>query len=319
MTKNNRTGNKKDIFVNRLSRIFKLEKKVIEKMVTVKPLQSLRSTVKTDETTITGIKSSGCEIIPLPWAKGAFAIQNGYNSPVLHEKMSFGECYIQNASSYIPVIELDPQNGDKILDLCSAPGGKASYIAYLSNNKSELTINDADQKRLQNEITLLTSQGVKIAKTICMSAEKLDPKELGLFDKILLDAQCSNESAIIFPIAENLSYWSINKIEELSGKQRQMIRNAFKLLKPGGRLVYSTCTYAPEENERVINTLLKENENAIIEDISLELPCMTKGLTEWNNEKYHPSLEKCVRIMPDPLFKGFFVAVIEKHIESGNN
>jgi 16S rRNA (cytosine1407-C5)-methyltransferase len=133
-----------------------------------------------------------------------------------------------------------------------------------------------------------------------------------MFDRVLLDAPCSSESKFHIQNPKSFSYWSLRKIKESQKLQKRLILSAWKSLKKGGVLVYSTCSFAPEENEEVVNFLLQKEPTAKLSKINLPLKRVQSGLLSWNKRSFDNSLQKCVRVLPDSLIDGFFIAKIEK-------
>ena len=133
------------------------------------------------------------------------------------------------------------------------------------------------------------------------------------FDKILVDAPCSAEARFIADDPKTYGYWSEKKIKEMAYKQRKLLFSAWHALKPGGTLVYSTCTFAPEENEAVVDWALgKYPELVTLEPVTLPCENVSPGLTEWEDRVYHPSLHQTVRIMPNAVMEAFFLAKFRK-------
>lgn len=222
----------------------------------------------------------------------------------------FGYYYIQDISSMMPVIALKPQNDEKILDLCAAPGSKTTYIAAMMKNEGLLIANDYKINRIIILNGNLQRCGVSNCIVTREDAIKLCKKLEGKikFDKILVDAPCSGEgtrSDITFKI------WNIKMIKILSLKQKKILANAIKCLKEDGIIVYSTCTLSPEENEEVIDFIIK-NFNMKVEKI--KLPIKTRhGIIRWDDKKYDNEVRKCVRIYPqDNNSEGFFIAKLRK-------
>lgn len=227
-----------------------------------------------------------------------------------------GQIYIQNAASWLPVLALDPQKGETILDMCAAPGGKTSHIAQRTDNQALITANDNSRPRLHKLQSNLERLGVKnVTYTLhdaTRLARMLEPQQ---YDKILLDAPCSGEGMMTLDNKKDFESWSVAHIKRLQQLQKKLIIQAWQLLKPGGTLVYSTCTMAPEENEAVVDYLLRRNPEATIE----ALPMLSEALTnkaapvlEWNGKRYDDSLKNALRLYPSPQVEAFFVAKITK-------
>ncbi len=223
-----------------------------------------------------------------------------------------GYYYIQDIASMMPVLALKPEPGETVLDLCAAPGSKATMISAKMKNSGLLIANDNNRKR---NIVLCTNLGRcgctnvivtrEDAVFLCKKLEKIMQ-----FDKILLDVPCSGEGTIR-PDTDIAKMWNIRMIERLSRQQKKMIASAIPCLKVNGTLVYSTCTLTPEENEEVINFALK---NFDVELEKVELPLKTRqGIKEWQGKKFFEEVKKCCRIYPqDNNSEGFFIAKLKK-------
>lgn len=226
----------------------------------------------------------------------------------LQAVLASGAAYLQNPSSFIPVIALDPQPNEIVLDLCASPGGKASYIAALTRNQAVLWLNDTSFDRLQRLKRVCNLLQVTVASYTLVHGESASKKlPLATFDKILLDAPCSGEDIRLLNIKE-LGSWSPAKVKRLAELQKKLLKEAWKLLKPGGTIVYSTCSQAPEENEAVISWFLSKHEDAATEAIS---PSRTV-LSAWNGTVYQPGVTNAVRIAPDENYISFFACKITK-------
>ncbi len=220
-----------------------------------------------------------------------------------------GYYYVQEVSSMMPSLALNPKPNEKILDLCAAPGSKTSQIAARMQNTGTLIANDFKLDRIKILAATLERSGVSNAVitrndaiTVCSRLAKRNFK----FDKILLDAPCSGEGTLRSS-PKTFLMWNPKMIDNLARMQKKLLAFALKILKEGGTLVYSTCTHAPEENEGVINFALK-NFPVRIESLSLPLNCRS-GITSWEGEEYNPDVKKTCRIYPhDNDSEGFFVS-----------
>ena len=175
-----------------------------------------------------------------------------------------GLFYVQDPSTLLSVQELNPQPGETILDLCSAPGGKTTFIAQRMENRGSIVAQDSDAARLKLVQENCVRLGVTCVETMAQG-DNLKSKIAGLkFDKILVDAPCSNSGVLRRRVDLR---WRI-RIEEISRLQKMqldILRGAMPRLKPGGVLVYSTCSLEPEENSEVIKSFLAENSNFKLE------------------------------------------------------
>lgn len=177
--------------------------------------------------------------------------------PPLHTLPSFqrGWFYLQDPGTLLAVRELNPQPGETVLDFCAAPGGKATYIAQLMQNQGRLIAQDTDARRMKLLEENSTRLGVAIAQPVLPASLDVPPVSL---DRILVDAPCSN-TGVLRRRAE--VRWRIRpqEIERLQTLQGKVLRRAAALLKPGGTLVYSTCSLEPEENQDVIRRFLLDH------------------------------------------------------------
>ena len=226
-----------------------------------------------------------------------------------------GYYYVQEISSMLPVIALNPKEGETILDLCAAPGSKTSQIAAKMKNNGTIIANDVSLGRIRILASNLERLGVMNAIITKSDGVNLCRKMKGKFeiDKILLDAPCSGEGTM--KNTKTLTkMWNIKKIKSLSGIQKRLFTSALELLKPGGEIVYSTCTFAPEENEEIVEFILDNFKNVNVEKILLpsEIKCH-KGLKEWEGSEFRDELKYACRIYPqDSNTEGFFIAKFKK-------
>lgn len=250
---------------------------------------------------------------PIEWAVNCYWF-DGDKAELTHgDDFKEGRIYLQNAASFIPPVLLNPKSGDRILDMCAAPGGKASHIAAMSSNQAELWVNDNSRARLNRMIANFAVLGVKPHNTTLFAIDRLGrelPHEY--FDKILLDAPCSGEGMIDLTDPAALNHWSVAQIKRLQRIQKKAIATAWELLRPGGVLVYSTCTMAPEENEVVVDYLMRKQETAQLMPIEFDLPNRIPPLKSWNNKTYVSDLSNCLRLAPSPAIEAFFVARLRK-------
>jgi len=220
-----------------------------------------------------------------------------------------GYYYIQEVSSMMPPIALNPQPEELILDLTAAPGSKTTQIAMYMQNKGTIIANDLKIGRIKILSSNLEKCGVantiitrKDAIALCSKLSKSFKK----FDKILLDAPCSGEGTLRSS-PKTFLIWNPKVIKNLSRQQKKLIAFSLKCLKKNGTLIYSTCTHAPEENEEIIDFALK-NFPVKIEPISIPLKSRP-GITKWQDKSYHKEVKQTHRIYPqDNNSEGFFIA-----------
>ena len=250
----------------------------------------------------------------VPWYSDAFILREGrlreLQETELYQK---GEVYVQSLSSMIPPLVLDPKPGERILDLTAAPGSKTTQMAALMKNEGRILANDNNKIRFFKLRANLELQGVTNAGLSMRYGESLGRERPNEFDRVLLDAPCSVEGRFDIRQPASYGYWKPKKVLEMARKQRKLILSALKALRRGGILVYSTCTFAPEENEGVINFALEKlKDEAELEPIQFPISNQMSGLVSWGKERFHPSLKKAVRIFPNHQMEGFFIARIRK-------
>ena len=191
---------------------------------------------------------------PVPWARLGYYYDPSAR-PGLHPYHDAGVYYLQEPSAMAPAGLLDPQPGERVLDLCAAPGGKSTQIAGAMDGRGLLVCNEIHPGRARILSGNVERLGVANALVLNESPERLAERLPGFFDRVLVDAPCSGEGMFRKEDAA-LADWSEDTVAMCAARQKSILSEAAKLLRPGGRLVYSTCTFAPEENEGVIDAFL---------------------------------------------------------------
>lgn len=233
--------------------------------------------------------------------------------PLSHTLPFFlGHFVYQGISSQIPALLLDPKPHETILDIAAAPGSKSTQIAALMKNMGKLFINDASVYRQSALNTNLNRCGVTNACVSCLPGQRFGNLFPEYFDKILVDAPCLGLKYL--PKDENFFEDSLkNKLPSLIHIQSSLLVSAFKALKPGGTLVYSTCSMTVEENESLIDDFIRQYPMELLDCPSLHLSSAGPGLTAFNEQSFDPSLSKSIRIYPFPdRVESFFVAKLKK-------
>ena len=249
-------------------------------------------------------------LTPIPWCKEGFWVEHkeGRRDIGNLPEHSLGYFYIQEAASMIPPIVLGPEPGEIVLDMCAAPGSKSSQIAALMKNKGVLIANDYQGIRLAPLGINLQRMG--ITNSIITLMEGRFFKNFN-FDKILVDAPCSGTGTIRKSL-KTLRIWNPDMVKRLAGQQRLLVDTAFGSLKEGGTMVYSTCSLEPEEDEGVVDYLLKKHDNAKLEEIAINIK-RSNPISEFGDSIYSHEIKKCLRLWPqDNDTEGFFVAKIIK-------
>lgn len=251
------------------------------------------------------------------WCDHAFWVPAEQRQALTHSEVAAeNRIYVQGLSSILATLVLDPQPGEWNLDLAAAPGGKSSHIVALMQNDGKLSVVEPIRKRMYRLADNLKRLGSTISKTYLMDGRKAGQKVPGRFDRVLLDAPCSGESRMRTDEPKTFEFWSDRKIREQSRKQVGLIESAFTSLKPGGILLYCTCSFAPEENEAIVSKLLnKVGPQAEVLPIEMPIDNWQPGLTSFGDSEYHTDVSDTRRILPNDLFDGFYLARIKKRAD----
>jgi 16S rRNA (cytosine1407-C5)-methyltransferase len=283
---------KKDQFIEKVQNIFGPKHAMIMRYLYSRPPLTFRvntNRINSNEA-ILELKSRGFKIKTGP-LKNSYVLEDSPANLKLSQTKLFneGKIYIQKLSSMVPVILLEPQEGEKILDMCAAPGSKTSQIALITKGKSQIVAVDNNKNRIYKMEANLATQGFSNVEIINANAVGLERKFKlfnNYFDRILLDAPCSNEGLICLSDPTSFEYWNPKLPKKLSKLQKKLAASAIEMLRPGGTLVYSTCTFSKEENEDVVAWIVKKFKKI--------------------------SLVEVKKILPDGLFTGFFAAKLVK-------
>lgn len=250
---------------------------------------------------------------PVPWAKEGF-FANPEEHPGKHPLHEAGAYYIQEPSAMSVVSLLAPMPGEIICDFCAAPGGKSTGIAGRMQGEGLLISNEISPARAK----ILSQNMERFGVTNCVVTneppEKMSKAFPQFFDKILVDAPCSGEG-MFRKDEQAVKEWGLSQIEICRKRQAMILEEADKMLRPGGILVYSTCTFAPEENENQIADFLKKHPDYILEDWRDFLPqnCGLTGGRKWSGTPDNMEIEKTLRLWPHLLQgEGHFAARLRK-------
>jgi len=223
-----------------------------------------------------------------------------------------GHYILQGASSLLPVMSLAPQEGERILDMASAPGGKTTHIAAVMKNTGMVLANDANRDRCKAVVGNCHRLGITNT-VVCSHDGRMLPKVMTGFDRVLLDAPCSGTGVISKDQSAKQSK-DDQDIHLCSHLQKELILAAIDCLdhksKTGGYLVYSTCSILPEENENVVDYVLRKRH---VKLVPTGLDFGVEGFTKYREKRYHPTMNLCKRYYPHTHnMDGFFVAKIKK-------
>ncbi len=260
---------------------------------------------------------------PTPIEEGFFIQRPNQSEVPLGKTLQHftGQIYSQSLSSMLPVVVLDPQPGEKILDLCAAPGSKTTFLGQRMENTGVVIANEPSSSRSKKLTSNLDRLGSINNVVIQSDGSLLNNFFAQEFDKILLDAPCSSEG---FGRRDRKYFdqmWSEKNIFQIAKLQKRLIISAFEMLRPGGTMVYSTCTSAPEENEEVVQHLLNTYREAVtIEPTKLQHIPHHSGIENWNELPFHPDVIKhSMRFYPhlrDDTWnsESFFIVKITKNM-----
>ena len=258
------------------------------------------------------LRADGYNCTSLPWP-GGFRLPDNGSGLGQHWAYLAGLFNIQEASAMLPALILAPHPGDRVLDLCAAPGNKTAQLAVAMQNRGTVVANDPDYRRLQPVRMMIDRLGLINVSTTCRDGTTFPhPQDADRFDCVLVDAPCSCEGTV----RKNPKVRSRRAIprEKISRKQTALLERAVQLCRPGGRIVYSTCTFAPEENEAVVHAVLRNCPNQL-RVLPVRQPGLkaSPGLTTWAGQTFHSELRHCLRIWPHHNdTDGFFIALLEK-------
>jgi tRNA (cytosine49-C5)-methyltransferase len=256
------------------------------------------------------IKAKGWILEAIPWCESGFWIHHRDRRDtgnLLEHKL--GYIYIQEAVSMLPPLFLDPKPGEMVLDMCAAPGSKTSQIAAMMKNSGLLLANDYRGQRIQSLGINLQRMGVTNTIVTLMNGERFSGLNC---DKILVDAPCSGTGTIRKSL-KTIKMWNPKMLRKISNQQKKLLMTAWKNVKPGGVVVYSTCSLEPEENEAVVSWLLDSVDDAKLVEVKLPGLKVGKAVKEFEGVVYHRDIDKVCRVWPqDNNTEGFFVAKLVK-------
>ena len=247
------------------------------------------------------LKENDIEFEKVDFYNEAYIIKN-IREDKLQELQMYkeGKIYLQSLSSMLPPIVLKPEENEDILDMAAAPGGKTTEIAVITNNNSNITACELNAIRAERLRYNVEKQGATFVYIMQKDARNID--DFFSFDRILLDAPCSGSGTL--NANEDISNYFTKKIIEKSSKiQLSLLKKAINILKPGKEMVYSTCSILKQENEDIINELLKTGKIEVMPieyELIKKLPILPT------------SIEGTLCIMPNELYEGFFIAKLKK-------
>lgn len=258
------------------------------------------------------IQAKGWQLEPIPWCQEGFWISHPERRDVGNLlEHHLGKIYVQEAASMIPPLVLKPKPGEIVLDLCAAPGSKTTQMAALMKNKGLIIANDYKGDRMSSLGINVQRSGLTNTIITLMRGQRFFQFQ---FDKILVDAPCSG-TGVIRKSLKTITIWNPEMVKKIARQQKELLENAFKNLKEGGELVYSTCSLEPEEDEAVVDWLLQKYPQAKVLKATIPGLKTSPVILEFDGTTYNSQIKSCLRIWPqDNDTEGFFVAKIKKKI-----
>jgi NOL1/NOP2/sun family putative RNA methylase len=248
---------------------------------------------------------------PVDWHERLLRLDSdspGASWPYVH-----GWVYPQEEVSVLPALALDPQPGESVFDTCAAPGSKTTQIAAAMADRGTLVANDQNLGRLAPLRS--NAQRLGVTNTVVTHGDarnfSMNPLAVDEFDRTLVDAPCTCEGTIR-KNPDALAEWSETYLHSVADLQRSILGRAIEVTRPGGRVVYATCTFAPEENEAVLDHALAEHDCRVV-DVRGDLPLETApGVREWDGQEFDPQVQRAARVYPHHNDTGgFFCARLE--------
>lgn len=264
--------------------------------------------------TLAALHAAGLAPEPVGWYAHAFTVAAADRAALLATpEAAAGAVYLQNLSSMVPPLALAPAPGETVLDLAAAPGSKTTQLAALTHGEADIAAVEVVRDRFFRLRATLDLAGAANVRTFLQDGTKVYRYRPEHFDRVLLDAPCSTEGRFRADAPETFAYWSERKIREMQRRQTALLFSAVNSLRVGGTLVYATCSFAPEENEQVLDHALTTFGDALaLEPLGLDVPAALPALGEWDGRRFAHDLSPARRLLPDGTYEAFFVARLRK-------
>ena len=248
------------------------------------------------------LSGNNIEYEKVSWNNEALIIKNANEIDIKElEIYKNGEVYLQSLSSMIPAIILEPKENEDILDMTAAPGGKTTQIAALTNNKANITACEMNTVRADRLKYNVEKQGATSVTVLKEDSRRLN--DYFSFDKILLDAPCSGSGTILLNNERTYKNFSENLVKKTIKSQKDLLKKAIKILKPGHELVYSTCSILKQENENTIKEIIEKGQ--------AEVMAINEGKLK-DIPKLKSNIDGALTVCPNEYYEGFFVAKLRK-------
>ena len=246
------------------------------------------------------------------WTDAGWVAPEHREALLASDGVTSGRVYVQGLASQLPVRVLGPENDDRLLDLAAAPGSKTLQLAGMVPEADIAAVEIVRKRkyRLEDNLARHGASGVKVFLQDGTKVWKYRPEH---FDRILLDAPCSSEGRFRFDDPESYSFWNRSKTKEMVRRQRRLLFSAVHALRPGGVLVYSTCSLAPEENEGIVSHALESFGGCLeTEPVPWAPPERVDAMLDWGKGAVDERISHCCRLLPSERMEGFFVARFRK-------
>lgn len=256
------------------------------------------------------LEAKGFRLSKIPWAPHGFWVEGGSVSLGATEEYLLGYYYIQGAASMLPAYILDPQPGETVLDMAAAPGGKTTQLAQLMGDTGVILAVDVSRGRVRALRSHLNRMGVTNTIVVRTDARRL--AAMGpTFDRVLLDAPCTGEGVIPLDPSRKRSR-TLKDIFQMARLQEELLEAAALLARPGGHIVYTTCSIAPEENEYVVSRVLERHPELTVVEPKVEVGL--PGITSFRGVRFDPRVSRCRRLYPHKHgAEGFVICLLRKH------
>lgn len=253
------------------------------------------------------------KLFNIPWYREAYLttcpIQKLQKIPLYVN----GLIYLQRLSSMLPALLLKPAKGELVLDMAAAPGSKTLQMANIMNNQGSIIACEKDQIRTQRLLYNIEKQGATNIQVKLMDSSLIWKDYPEYFDKVLLDAPCSSEGRFNIHDVKTFQHWSEEYIKRMSHLQKKLIASGLVSLKVGGEMVYSTCTFAPEENEAIIDWVIQMvGDRVAILEPKIKISNLGPPVLNWQGKNFAKKVALAKRILPNRDIEGFFVCKIRK-------
>ena len=260
------------------------------------------------EVVAAGLGRRGFETTRFPWAPDHVRVHRAPSAGVLPEVV-FGLAHPQGVASGVAARLLAGPTSGPVLDLCAAPGGKTLYLAALFGSGVRVVANEQSVGRSGLLVQTLARQAISSAIVVHHDGSSL-PRS-GPFERILVDAPCTSEGTFRVPVPSYIATGAAG-VAATSGLQRKLLRRAATLLAPGGLLLYSVCSYAPEETEAVVHDTLAQSRELDVVEIPPDVPGVP-GVVSWNGQRFDDRVRRARRLFPHHTGSwGFFIALFRK-------